>query len=217
MGDYEERRFMGRAALSRAVSIVVGGLTLLTVLMSLAGCNAGGSVAPAGASSGGMTAADIPGDIGGGFPVVSIAPRPERGPSPKAGQLAPEFTLDFEDGRSLQFSDLRGRPVMVNFWATWCPPCRSEMPEIVRQAEDSEDLIVLAVNVNENDSVVRDFAKQYAMTMPVVMDHDGHLAELYLVRGMPTSVFIDREGVIVSVQEGMLSAAQLESQLAAIR
>lgn len=208
---------MSRVDVSRAAALCVRSMALLAVLNILAGCNTNDSESTAESGAARMTVADIPDGVGGGFPFAAIASDSDKGPAPKERQPAPEFALEFDDGRSLQLSDLRGSPVMINFWATWCPPCRSEMPEIVRQAENREELIVLAVNVNEDDSVMRSFADHSAMKLPVVMDRDGRLADLYLVRGMPTSVFIDREAVIVSVWEGMLSTAQLESHLAAVR
>ena len=125
------------------------------------------------------------------------------------------MTLD--DGRSLNLSDLRGRPVMLNFWATWCPPCRAEMPEIVEAARQDEDLVVLAINVLEDVVHVEKFAEEYEMHIPVVLDADGAIQDLYQVRGMPTSIFIDRDGVIASTWAGMLDASRLDEQLAQIR
>lgn len=187
------------------------------MLAILGGCGSDSSAQPAHAASAAMTFEDAPQGIGRGFPVALLTAESEQSPALKVGSPAPQFTLEFEDGRSLTLADLQGRPVMVNFWATWCPPCRNEMPEIVRQAEADEELVVLAVNVNEEIDLVRRFSEEYRMAMPVVMDQDASLADLYLVRGMPTSIFIGRDGIVASIWEGMLSASQLESHLAGIR
>jgi len=201
---------------SRMVACVLS--TLLLLCFAVSGCSASRAASSASASQiGGMTIEEAPQGIGRGFPVASIPQGTQRPNSLKVGTAAPQFALTFDDEQSLTLADLRGRPVMINFWATWCPPCRSEMPEIVHHAKTDDDLIVLAVNVREGLEQVRAFADEYDMIMPVVLDRNGDLQSLYLLRGMPTSIFIDREGVIVSTWEGMLSVAQLESMLDGIR
>ncbi len=106
---------------------------------------------------------------------------------------------------------------MLNFWATWCPPCRAEMPDIVQQAELNDELVVIAANVQEAVSAIQPFAEEYGMSMPVARDTDGQLRDLYQIRGMPTSLFIDRDGNIASVWVGPLTAAQLQQQLDGIQ
>jgi cytochrome c biogenesis protein CcmG, thiol:disulfide interchange protein DsbE len=133
------------------------------------------------------------------------------------GESAPDFAMTLEDGGTIRLSDLQGRPVMINFWATWCPPCRAEMPGIVDAAAMDEELIVLAVNVLEENDLVRAFAEEFEMAMPVVLDVNGELRDHYLVRGMPTSVFINRDGEVESVWVGLLDEDRLEQQLSQIR
>jgi thiol-disulfide isomerase/thioredoxin len=113
-------------------------------------------------------------------------------------------------------SDLQGRPVVIKFWATWCPPSRAEMPEFVKAAAD-EDLVVLAVNVEEDRDVVEAFASEYGMEMPVVLDSHGQLNQRYLVQGLPTTYFIDSKGKLSSVVMGQISPEVLDARLAALR
>ncbi len=193
-------------------------LAALALVLGAAACAANppaNASAPAGDAP--LTVDGFPNGLGRGFPIVSIAADVERPQRLEPGEPAPQFTLSLEDGRSLALTDLRGHPVLINFWATWCPPCRSEMPDIVRQAQADEELIVLAVNVQEDAQTVRAFAEEYEMTMPVVRDEAAELQELYLIRGMPTSFFLDRDGIITAKWEGMLSAERLDSMLAGIR
>jgi peroxiredoxin len=141
----------------------------------------------------------------------------QRGLEP--GQLAPNFTLQFADGRKTQLSDWQGQPVVLNFWATWCAPCREEMPEFVAAYDRYQDdgLVIVGVNAQESASQAAGFMGDFAMTFPVALDTRGDVQQLYNVRGLPTTVFIDREGRIVERWAGLLSAAALEELLAEIR
>jgi thiol-disulfide isomerase/thioredoxin len=106
--------------------------------------------------------------------------------------------------------------VLINFWATWCGPCRLEMPELVTTANNHAELIVLAVNVQEELPQIQAFAEDFAMTMPIVRDTDGALRQKYGVRGMPTSIFIDKEGKIAAVWSGLLTKKVLNKFLTEI-
>ncbi|HEU5323256.1 MAG TPA: TlpA disulfide reductase family protein, partial [Methylomirabilota bacterium] len=116
-----------------------------------------------------------------------------RSPSTDVGRAAPDFLLQTLDGGELRLSDLQGKPVLVNFWASWCAPCREEMPEIVRayEAGKAEGLVVVAVDLQENDGEVRDFARDFGMTFPVVIDRSGQVASAWRiggpVQGIPSS------------------------------
>lgn len=164
-----------------------------------------------------ISVAELPQDIGRGYPSVVIGETRAANSDISVGATAPDFALQLDDDRTLRLSDLQGTPVMINFWATWCPPCRAEMPEIVEAAEKDQDLVVIAANVQEEIDVVRSFAEEFGMSMPVALDSDGRLRDLYQVRGMPTSVFIDRSGTIASVWAGLLDAERLEEELTKIR
>ena len=140
--------------------------------------------------------------------------------SPEVGSPAPDFTLPTLDGQTVKLSDFKGQPVFINFWATWCPPCLSEMPHIqaVFDDEASKGLVVLAVNVGEEQSTARHFIEQQGYTFPIALDVDGSIGEKYRVRAYPTSLFIDPEGVIRSIKVGSFqSEAQIRSMLEIIR
>lgn len=127
-------------------------------------------------------------------------------PSPREGFLAPDFTLETLDGGQVTLSDLRGQAVVVNLWASWCPPCRAEMPALQRVYEAYRDrgLVVLAVNVTYQDSLAdaTAFVRQYGLTFPVALDRRGLVANRYLLRALPSTYFVDREGVIRKVIVG---------------
>lgn len=157
----------------------------------------------------------LPAGLGRGYPVVELDAANTR-PVVGVGGEAPDFRLRLDDGRYVALHDLRGRPVLINFWATWCGPCRLEMPGILNHAQSNPDLVVLAVNVQETIAQVEPFVEEFQMTMPVVLDASGELRRLYQVRGMPTSVFIDARGKVAVIWAGMLSADLLQEIVADI-
>mgnify|MGYP002399336059 CR=1 FL=1 len=127
------------------------------------------------------------------------------------GQLAPDFSLQFADSKVSKLSDWQGKPVILNFWATWCPPCREEMPSFVAAHNGHPDeVVIVAVNAEETAAQAAAFASSHAMTFPVVLDERGDIQRLYNVRGLPTTIFIDRTGHIAGVWTGLLPQPQLE-------
>lgn len=114
------------------------------------------------------------------------------------GDIAPDFRLQGLDGKTYILSDFRGSPVMLNFWATWCGPCRSEMPYMneisIEWAE--KELVVLAVNVSESQSGVQDFIDYYGYSMTVLLDTAGSVSAQYDITGIPTTYFVDEDGII---------------------
>src|SRR3990172_2097254 len=108
------------------------------------------------------------------------------------------------EGGDLRLSDLRGKAVIVNLWATWCAPCRKEMPQFVAAYDRYKDdgLEIVAVNVQESPSIIRPFADDFGMKFPVVLDKRGSVSDSYRLIGLPMTYFIDREGVISSVFQG---------------
>ena len=127
-----------------------------------------------------------------------------RDPSPEEGRAAPDFLLETLDGGRLRLSDLQGKAVLVNFWATWCPPCRSETPHLVAAYDRyrQEGLEIVAVNLQEDGDTIASFVQEYGMQFPVAIDRSGDVAGKYQVIGIPTSFFIDRSGVIRSIYRG---------------
>lgn len=119
-----------------------------------------------------------------------------------------DFTLQNLEGKIVALSDHEGTAVLVNFWATWCPPCRAEMPLIQAFADRHEDdLVVLAVNVGESETVVRQFIDEHGFKLTFLLDPSNSIAELYQVRGFPTSLFIDPDGILQATHIGELDEA----------
>lgn len=116
----------------------------------------------------------------------------------EVGQVAPDFILPDLSGRWIRLSDLRGqRAVLINFWATWCPPCREEMPQFeALYRTRGHELAILAVNLRESSRQIEDFFKELDLTFPALLDVDGQVFRRYNIRPMPTSYFIDKQGVI---------------------
>jgi peroxiredoxin len=141
----------------------------------------------------------------------------QRGLDP--GELAPDFEMQFGDGSRSRLSDWVGKPVVLNFWATWCAPCREEMPEFVAAYDRYQDdgLVIVGVNAQEAASQAAEFMAEYGVDFPVALDTRGDVQQLYNVRGLPTTVFIDREGRIVDRWVGLLTGPLLEEFMAEIR
>jgi thiol-disulfide isomerase/thioredoxin len=137
----------------------------------------------------------------------------------REGEPAPDFTLQGLDGRPVRLSDFAGRPVVVNFWATWCGPCKIEIPLLVRtyEAHQADGLVLLAVDVQEDADTVRPFVDQYKMSFPVVLDNSGQVATLYRVRALPTSIFVAADGELRKAYRGaIVDGGQLDELLGTI-
>lgn len=126
--------------------------------------------------------------------------------SPREGFSAPDFSLDLVGGGQITLSDLHGKVVLVNLWASWCPPCREEMPAIEAVYRNYKDsgLEVLAVNTTYQDSeeAAAAFVQEFGLSFLVPLDRSGAVSRQYQLRALPTSYFIDRQGVIRSVVVG---------------
>lgn len=127
-------------------------------------------------------------------------------PAPQQGFLAPDFKLKTTNGETVKLSDLRGRAVLVNLWATWCPPCRAEMPAIekIYNAYKDDGFIVLAINMTYQDTFanIAPFIEEYGLTFPILLDETSEVGTAYQLRSLPSSFFIDREGIIREVVIG---------------
>ena len=139
---------------------------------------------------------------------------------PLPGHRAPDFTLPNLAGETVALSDLQGRVVLVNIWATWCPPCRAEMPaiEAVYQRYRDQGFTVLAVNQMEPQVAVADFVQELGLTFPIVLDGQGSVSQLYRVRALPTTFFIGRDGMIRDMLiGGPMSESFIESKVVPLR
>lgn len=122
----------------------------------------------------------------------------------REGEAAPEIVLRNLAGETVALSGYRGRPVMINFWATWCGPCRLEMPLFQNAHETNEDLVVLAVNSLEPPATVQPYVDAMGLTFPVVLDETGRYSLIYRVDALPTTIFVDRDGVVVRAHRGAI-------------
>lgn len=133
-------------------------------------------------------------------------------PAPLVGHPAPEFALTAIDGSQIALSDLRGQVVLINFWATWCPPCRAEMPAIQQAYERFRDqgFTVLAVNQQEDSATVVQYMHDQRLTFPALLDSDTRVSVAYQARALPSSFFVDRRGIIRAVYRGPMSRGMIE-------
>jgi peroxiredoxin len=145
-----------------------------------------------------------------------------RGVSTEIGRAAPDFLLKAPDGSQVRLSDLQGKPVLVNFWASWCTPCRQEMPEIVKAYDAHKDngLVVVAVDLQENGDQINGFAREFGMEFPIVIDRNGGVADAWRiggpVEGIPSSYFLDDRGVVQARAFGPMTADTLAQNLRTI-
>jgi len=136
---------------------------------------------------------------------------------PTVGTPADEFRLTDLDGKTHSLSQYRGKVVLVNFWATWCKPCTTEMPAMQASFDKLRDkgFVVLAINELEDEAKVRDHIKQYGHTFPVLMDRDNKVANQFGVFGLPVSVFIDQQGRVQEYIKGGLLTEQMINDVVA--
>ncbi len=139
-------------------------------------------------------------------------------PAPQKGFLAPEFALDTPNGTHYDLASLRGKPVVVNVWATWCPPCRAEMPALEQYYEkyQGQGLVVLGLNATDQDLPLNivPFVQDNKLTFPILLDETGQVSQKYQVRSLPTTFFINRDGSIAEVViGGPMSGAILQTYI----
>ncbi len=136
------------------------------------------------------------------------------------GSPAPDFTLKTLAGGTARLSDYTGRPVFLNFWASWCKPCRGEMSDIIAayDAHKDQHLQVLAINLTDQERMTdaRRFADEFHMPFPVLLDEKGKVRKSYALRGVPTSVFIDSQGIVRLVNPGPITSGTIQRGLAEI-
>ena len=139
-------------------------------------------------------------------------------PAPQTGFLAPDFTLNTLDGQTIQLSTLKGKIVLVNLWASWCPPCKAEMPAIehVYQTYKENGFIALGVDSTIQDTpiTVTSFVGENKLSFPILLDENGLATRVYNIQSLPTSFFVGPDGIIRDVViGGPMSEAYLQSQV----
>ena len=156
---------------------------------------------------------DRPGGAGGSRAVTLTAGA--TGEAPRVGREAPDFRVLGLDGEYFQLSDFRGRPVWINFWATWCPPCRAENPDIeaVYQANQDQGLVIIALSIGESASTVQDYVDRTGLTYTIGLDQNTAIAAQYRIVGIPTHFFVDRDGILREWRIGAMSKGTMEKKV----
>jgi len=137
---------------------------------------------------------------------------------PKVGQPAPDISLPRLDGGTVRLADLRGKVVMLNFWATYCPSCKDELPAmaaVYKQVSDKGG-VILAVDQSEDTDTVRKFAEDNGLTFPIALDAQGGAGGVYAVRYIPTTYFVDKNGIIRYSKVGPMDQDTISSYFASL-
>lgn len=137
----------------------------------------------------------------------------------EVGNIAPDFQLQSLAGQTVSLGNLQDKPVLINFWATWCPPCRGEMPYLQEIYEEwsGKGLVVLAINIGESSSTAEEFMQSNGLSFTVLLDTKRNVAETYNISGIPTTFFIDKDGIIQDKVIGPFqNKTQIENRLSKI-
>jgi thiol-disulfide isomerase/thioredoxin len=191
-----------RGAIALVLLLAIGGTALIVRAVGDGG-DGGAPVSVGGAPTSDATAAADPetGALDNRAPIV--------------GQPAPDFVLRDLNGQLVQLSDLRGSVVWINFWASWCRPCKQELPEIQKLYDEKrgEGLVVLAVNWKDSESTAAAYGEDLGLGMPVLLDRRSEVFDQYKLQGLPDSFFIDREGNLAALHFGYLTAETMRKRL----
>lgn len=128
------------------------------------------------------------------------------------GDTPPQFTLENLQGEQMKLSDFEGKKVILNFWATWCQPCRAEMPAFLEYSKQNKDVVVLAVNMTHKDSAakIESFVEDTGLTFPIVLDEEGDVSKAYSVINIPSTYFIDEQGIIQLRVDGAIDETNID-------
>lgn len=137
------------------------------------------------------------------------------------GQVAPDFSLNDLNGNQVKLADYTGKTVLVNFWATWCPPCRVEMPHMQKFYDDykDKDVVILGVNLTPTEKsmdVVTNFVQEQQLTFPIVLDQEGEVTQAYKVVAYPTTYILDADGVIREKFQGAINYEVMEKAISSL-
>ena len=153
-------------------------------------------------------------------PTPSVTAIPTASAEVSAKTPAPDFSLKDLSGKTIKLSELKGKKVYINFWATWCGYCDQEMPDIEKIHNEFKDqnLIILAIDVAESDYIVKKYIDEKDLNFTVLLDKDGKIStNLYKVSGYPTSVFINSDGTISNTIEGMMTFEGMKSEIVKLK
>jgi peroxiredoxin len=203
-----------RAGNGRNPLLIIGGFIILGVALVLL-IFGGGLFGGAGTVSDTPVLEQIPALEAADSNTIQL---PSGGGGPlEVGALAYDFSLNDVDGNPIQLSELAGRPIIINFWATWCAPCRIEMPELeaAYQAYQEDGLMLLALNQKEPADIVSIFFGELGLNFTPVLDSEGSVSELYGVANiLPTTFFINEKGEITAIHRGPMVQSQIDGYLA---
>lgn len=137
------------------------------------------------------------------------------GTAPEVGSLAPDLALKDLTGDTVRLSSYRGKTVLLNFWATWCPPCRAEMPDLeaLHKENVNNDVVVVGVNVGEDQETAAGFVRSLGLTFPILLDSDSTAQRDHKVGYLPTTFFIDSDGIIREIRIGAMKKSTMELKL----
>jgi peroxiredoxin len=147
--------------------------------------------------------------------VVALVACSSTRPAARLGGPAPDFSLATADGGTVRLADLKGKPVLINFWATWCQPCREEMPAMQELYEQYRErgLVILAVDMEEDLRPVRRWIDRGGYTFTFLLDSEGEQVKRYNINASPTSYFVGRDGVIRDLKLGALSRGEMQTKI----
>ena len=147
--------------------------------------------------------------INAGKPKTKGNAQPDEDTGITVGKYAPDFELESLDGTMVQLNDFRGKKVVLNFWASWCPPCREEMPEFQKIHEQNKDIVIVGVNLQEKSDAINAFTSKFGITFPILLDPNAQVKEMYNVFTQPVTYFIDETGKITDKKFGALTIEEI--------
>jgi peroxiredoxin len=207
-----------------ALAAIAAGIVLAVLIATDLGISGGPTAAPSATPRPTAVAsmAEPSATRGATMPSTPAASPSTPSPTPSlevgvdVGQLAPDFELLTPEGEPMRLSHLRGRPVWLNFWAPWCPACRTEMPRLERfylHREEEDGLVILGVGVQDTPEAMRAYADEVGVTYPIVVDGDSVVANQYRALALPVHYWIDRDGVVSDWAFGELPPEELARML----
>src|SRR3989338_2171433 len=144
-----------------------------------------------------------------GKPTNEGVAQPDEDTGITVGKYAPDFELRSLEGSMVKLGDFRGKKVVLNFWASWCPPCREEMPEFQKLHEQNENIVIVGVNLQENKDAISSFTSKFGITFPILLDPNAQVKEMYNVFTQPVTYFIDETGKITDKKFGALTIEEI--------